>query len=267
MVSQSVKAVVLAGGIAAWSGEPKALFKFSGIPLILRVVNELQALPSIVQIAVVASEPVLSILPEFPKPCVKVHATSDLWANTQLGIKAVQPEPDDYLLLCAADIPFVTAESLQKFLDEALKAEADLVYLAVPLSEVQRFFGSKKFRRTSAKLKEGILTGGNLILLRARALPNISAFADQAIRSRKSLWQLGQIAGWRLLLKWLLSLLPVVGDAFLVSVSELEKRGEELLGCRCKGIIADLPELAFDVDKLEDYELAQSISAQKLVKA
>lgn len=267
MVSQSVKAVLLAGGTAAWSGEPKALLMVEGVPIILRVVNELRALPLISQIAVVGSDPVLSILPDFTKPCIKVQAESDLWINTQLGIKAVKPEPNDYLLLCAADIPFVTVESLQRFLNEALEAGADLTYLAVPLSAFQRIFGVEKFHRTSAKLREGILTGGNLLLLRARALPNIAAFADRAIRSRKSLWQLGQIAGWRLLLKWLLSLLPVVGDAFLISVSELEKRGEELLGCRCKAIIADLPELAFDVDKLEDYQLAQSVSAQNLRNA
>lgn len=262
-----MKAVVLAGGTAAWSGEPKALLTVNGVPLLLRIVKELQSLPSITQIVVVASEQVLSTLPESPKPCTKVPATSDLWTNTQLGIKAAQPEPDDYLLLCAADMPFVTAESLQRFLGEALKSEADLTYLAVPLSAFQRFFASGKFHRTSARLKEGVLTGGNLLLLRARALPNILPFADRAIRSRKSRWQLGQIVGWKLLLKWVLSHLPVVGDAFLVSVKELEKRAEELLGCRCKAVIADLPELAFDIDKLEDYELAQSISAQKSVKA
>lgn len=267
MVSQSVKAVVLAGGVATWRDEPKALLAVDSIPLILRVVNELQALPSISQIAVVGSESVLSVLADLRKPCIKVPATSDLWTNTQLGIKAVQPEPEDYLLLCAADMPFVTAESLQRFLDEALKAEADLTYLAVPLSSFQRLFVSEKFHRTSAKLKEGTFTGGNLLLLRAKALPNIAAFADRAIRSRKSLWQLGQIAGWKLLLKWLLSLLPIVGNAFLVSVGELEKRAEELLGCRCKAVIADLPELAFDIDKPEDYELAQSVFARKPIKA
>lgn len=262
-----MKAVVLAGGATTWSGEPKALLATNGIPIVLRLVNELQSLPSITQISVVGAETVLSILPEFPKPCVKVPATSDLWTNTQLGIKAVQPEPEDYLLLCAADMPFVTAESLLKFLDEALGTGADLIYLAVPLSAFNRFCASEKFHRTSAKLREGILTGGNLLLLRAKALPNIAAFADRAIRSRKSLLQLGQIAGWRLLFKWLLSHLPIVGNAFIVSVRELEKRAEELLGCSCKAIIADLPELAFDIDKLEDYELAKSISERRLTNA
>ncbi len=262
MVSQSVKAVVLAGGTADWLGEPKALLAINGVPLILRIVKELQALPSISQIAVVAPEKVLSILPEAPKGCIKVNATSDLWANVQLGIEAVKPEPDDYLLLCAADMPFVTRESLEKFLSKALEARADVAYLAVPLSAFQRFSALEKFRRTRARLKEGTFTGGNLFLLSAKALPNISLLADRAIRSRKSRWQLGQIAGWRLLFKWLLSHLPIVGNPFLVSISELERRAEELLGCRCKAVVADLPELAFDIDKLEDYELAQSLSTR-----
>ena len=259
VASQSVKAVVLAGGVVTWANAPKALLTIDGSPLILRVFNALQDLTLVNQIVVVGTRPVLSVLPDFSPKLVKVEAGSDLWTNTQLGIKAIQLEPDDYLLLCASDMPFVTRESLQSFLDAALKTGADLAYLAVPLSSLQRFFGSEKIRRTSARLKEGVLTGGNLFLVRAKALPNIMAFADQAVRYRKSRWKLGTIAGWRILGKWVLSLLPIIGRAFLVSVDEIVKRGEELLGCSCKAIIADLPELAFDVDKPEDYELAKNL--------
>ncbi len=254
MVSASVKGVVLAGGKTIWSGEPKALLPINGTPLLWRIIAALQAQPEVKRIAVVGTPELLALVPE---PVVKVPATADLWANTQLGIQAVQPNPDDYLLLCAADMPFVTAKSLRTFLDMALATGADLVYLAVPMAAVQRFFGAEKVRRTSATLREGELTGGNLLLVRVSVLPNIVALAEPVIHSRKSRWQLAKIAGARILLKWLLSLLPFVGRWFLVSVEELERRGKELLQCRCKGIIADLPELAFDIDQQEDYELAQ----------
>jgi len=257
VVSQSVKAVVLAGGLAHWLNSPKALLRFDGTPLVLRIVNSLLELPQVTKVAVVGSPEVLEVLPPSPK-CVKVQAASELWTNTQLGISAVTPESDDYLLLCAADMPFATASSLEAFLDAAFETGADIVYLAVPLRSFQKL-GLSEVRRTSARLREGVLTGGNLFLVRAKVLPNITAFAERAIRSRKSLWQLGQIAGWKLLSKWLLSLLPVVGGAFLVSVGELEKRAEELLGCRCKAVIAELPELAFDVDKPEDWQAAESL--------
>ncbi|MEZ8217264.1 MobA-like NTP transferase domain-containing protein [Candidatus Fervidibacteria bacterium JGI MDM2 SSWTFF-3-K9] len=256
MVSQSVKAVVLAGGVATWANMPKALLTLNGKPIVLRIVNALLSLQQVKQIAVVGPNAVLEVLPE---SLIKVEASSDLWANTKLGINALQPQPDDYLLLCAADMPFVTEQSLREFLDAAIASEADLVYLAVPMASFQRLFGSEKVRRTCARLKEGVLTGGNLLLLRARALSNIVTFADRAIQYRKSRWQLGKMAGWKILLKWVLSHLPLVGQLFLVSVDEIVKRGEELLGCKCKAIIAELPELAFDIDEPEDYEFAQRV--------
>ncbi len=256
MVSESVKAVVLAGGIAPWCGEPKALLRVNGTPLVLRVVTALHSLPEVSCIAVVGNPVVLQML---PKDVVKVEAAENLWTNTQKGIQAVQPEPNDYLLLCAADMPFVTAQSLQAFLEAAKRTGADLVYLAVPVEALQRFAQTKAVHRTSARLKEGMLTGGNLFLVRARIVPAIANLAERAIRYRKAKWQLAKLAGWRILLKWLLSRLPLLGNIFAVSVQELERRGEELLGCRCKGLIAPLPELAFDVDKPEDYALAQRL--------
>ncbi|MCS7264849.1 MAG: nucleotidyltransferase family protein [Armatimonadetes bacterium] len=257
VVSQSLKVVVLAAGMAHWIGEPKAILKVNSLPIILSLVNALQKIPSLTKISVVGPKEVLSVLPDLEN-LLKVQAFSDLWTNAQIGIKAVEPEQGDYLLLCAADMPFVTVESLQIFLEAAFQTGAEIVYLAVPISSLRRL-GLTEVRRTIARLKEGVFTGGNLFLVKAEVLKNINSIAEKAIRSRKSLWQLGKMAGWRLLLKWLLSHLPIAGKVFLLSVSELEKRAEELLGCKCKVIISDLPELAFDIDKPEDYKLAQKV--------
>jgi hypothetical protein len=80
--------------------------------------------------------------------------------------------------------------------------------------------------------------------------------AQKAIRWRKNPIRLGSLIGWRILWRFL------VGQ---LSVQELERRAEQLLGCRCKAIVADLPELAFDVDKPEDYALAQRLSSRFLI--
>lgn len=247
-----MKAIVLAGGTASWCGKPKALLTVDEKPLLLHIVHALQSLPPVTALVVVGAPDLLSLL---PKGVGKVEATDDLWTNTQRGIEAAQPAPDDFLLLCAADMPFVTTESLQTFLEMALATDADVVYLAVPIEALSRFLETTVFHRTTARLKEGVVTGGNLFLVRARVLPNIAALAEQAIRYRKTKWQLARLAGWRILLKWLLGHLPLLNRFCLVSVHDLERRGEELLNCRCKGLIADLPQLAFDVDKPEDYEL------------
>ncbi len=247
MANQSIKAVVLAGGLAHWTGLPKALLPVGDETLSQRTARILKATPWVTSIAVVA-EP--SVLETIPDGMVKVLSVGDLWANTLVGINALSPSPDDYLLLCAADMPFLTVEALQGFLTTALETGADLVYLAVPLEALQRFSGTEKVHKTKATLKEGKLTGGNLFLLKAKVLPNIADLAQRAIRFRKNPLRLGQLASWRIIARFLLRRL---------SVRDLERRAEELLGCRCKAVIADWPELAFDVDKPEDHRLAQRL--------
>lgn len=247
MANHPIKAIVLAGGLAHWAGLPKALLPVGDETLGQRTARILKAIPSVTSIVVVAEPSVLEGLPE---GIMRVPSVGDLWANTLAGIDALSPSPEDDLLLCAADMPFLTVEALQTFLTAAVNTGADLVYLAVPLTALQGFLGTEKVHRTSATLKEGTLTGGNLFLLKAKALPNITALAQQAIRFRKNPLRLGRLAGWHVIARFLLRRL---------SVRDLERRAEELLGCRCKAVIADLPELAFDVDKPEDYQLAQRL--------
>lgn len=251
MGNQTVSVIVLAGGIAEWSNTPKALLNVGSETLLERTVRVLQNVPTVARIAVVAPPQVLETL---SSPVLKVPAQGSLWANTVAGIDALSPKPDDYLLLCAVDMPFLTANSVQVFLTEAISANADLSYAAVPLEALHHFLNTDKVHRTSATLREGVFTGGNVFLMRVKALPNVARLAQEAIRRRKNPLWLGQLAGWHLILRFLLRRL---------SVRDIEVRAEELLSCRCKAVIADLPELAFDVDKLEDYELAKSLLASR----
>jgi molybdopterin-guanine dinucleotide biosynthesis protein A len=246
-------ALVLAGGKVSWSATPKASLPIADGTLLSRTLDALQAIPELRTIAVVAPS---ELLPTIPAPFLPISASDDLWANVLKGLQALQPEPSDLLLLCAADMPFITAEAVRRFLKAAWESDADLVYLAVPLAAVQTFCGDEKVHRTAVRLRDGELTGGNLLLVRVAILPSLREWAQKAIRWRKNPIRLGSLIGWRLLWRFL------VGQ---LSVQELERRAEQLLGCRCKAIVADLPELAFDVDKPEDYALAQRLSSRFLI--
>ncbi|MFA0750610.1 MAG: hypothetical protein SLRJCFUN_001013 [Candidatus Fervidibacter sp.] len=240
-------ALVLAGGKVSWSAIPKASLPIADGTLLTRTLDALQAIPELRPIAVVAPP---ELLPTIPAPFLPVPASEDLWANVLKGLQALKPEPSDLLLLCAADMPFITTEAVRQFLKAAWVSGADLVYLAVPLTAVQTFCGDEKVHRTALRLSEGELTGGNLLLVRAGILPSLHAWAQKAIRWRKNPLRLGSLIGWRLLWRFLIGQL---------SVRELERRAEQLLHCRCKALVANLPELAFDVDKPEDYALAQRL--------
>ena len=253
-VAQSVTyALVLAGGKVSWSAIPKAALTIADGTLLSRTLDALQAISELRTIAVVAPP---ELLPTVPVPFLPLPASEDLWANVLKGLQALKPEPSDLLLLCAADMPFITADAVRRFLKAAWDLDADLVYLAVPLVAVQTFCGSEKVHRTAVRLSEGELTGGNLLLVRAGILPSLHEWAQKAIRWRKNPLRLGPLIGWRLLWRFL------VGQ---LSVGELERRAEQLLGCRCKALIANLPELAFDVDKPEDYAFAQRLASRPLI--
>ncbi|MFA0731520.1 MAG: hypothetical protein LKKZDAJK_002157 [Candidatus Fervidibacter sp.] len=253
-VAQSVTyALVLAGGKVSWSAIPKAALTIADGTLLSRTLDALQATPELRSIAVVAPS---ELLPTIPAPFLPVPASEDLWANVLKGLQALKPEPSDLLLLCAADMPFITADAVRRFLKAAWDLDADLVYLAVPLAAVQTFCGEEKVHRTAVRLREGELTGGNLLLVRVAVLPSLHEWAQKAIRWRKNPLLLGSLIGWCLLWRFLIGQL---------SVGELERRAEQLLGCRCRALVANLPELAFDVDKPEDYALARRLSSHPLI--
>ena len=47
-----------------------------------------------------------------------------------------------------------------------------------------------------------------------------------------------------------------------LSIDDLERKASQILNCRAGAIIMQDVSLAFDVDKMEDYELAQKYLAQ-----
>ena len=239
-----IHALVLAGGHAPWRNTPKALLPINDRPLLTRTVEALTQVPQVATVTVVAPAECAPLLP----PSLRVvQAHGDLWTNVLAGLTAIHPSPEDFVFLCAADIPFVTATALQQLLEMAEESGADLVSLAVHADAVRQFCGNRDMHRTTVRLKDGEFTGGNVLLVRAQIVPQIDGLARRAVQLRKQPWRLGQLAGWRTIWRFLIGCL---------SVCDLERRAEELLGCRCKAIIAPLPELAFDVDKPADYDLA-----------
>ena len=64
---------------------------------------------------------------------------------------------------------------------------------------------------------------------------------------RKKPWMLARILGLKFILKFLMGTL---------TIDELQERVEELFGVKARAIISSYPEIATDVDKDSDFELA-----------
>lgn len=169
---------------------------------------------------------------------ITVPAGKRLADSLALGLGAALAHKPTHILVVTADIPWVTAASLDRFVSAAPKA--DLIYPAIPRGAAETQFAGQ--RRTYAKVKEGSFTGGNLILMTPAVVPSLLSFVDQLYRGRKNPFALAAVFGWDIVFK-LLS-----GRA---TIPELEARASKLLGVEARAFISEDATLGADIDKPE----------------
>ncbi|HEV3153662.1 MAG TPA: NTP transferase domain-containing protein [Candidatus Baltobacteraceae bacterium] len=147
------------------------------------------------------------------------------------------------LLYMTSDMPFVTGDAVKTFI-AAAPADA----LALPLTEwpdfSRRFPAAPPFGITLAGEK---VVNGGAFLIPPGAAPSIERFATQFFDARKSPLRMAALTGIPLLLQFLLRRL---------SVARLEEHAQRLLHVPAKAVRQAPPELAYDVDLLEEYRYA-----------
>lgn len=253
-----LNAVVLAGGRnsaemqAATGVENRALTPIGERTMLDHVASALHQAPSVGGLYVVGDVP-----PSDLYHCVRGGET--LLDNLMAGVRAAQGE-GEHLLVSTSDIPFLTPESVEDFLESALKSGGDLCCSYVPVALCYARFPEMK--RTAVKLREGRMTLGNLMLVNPRFLLAHQETILRAYAARKSPLKMAGLLGWGLIGRLLLA--QFVSPAFL-PIATLENGVSRLLGNggRAVGIRSDYPEIGTDVDRPEDVALARrTLSAQ-----
>ncbi len=246
-----VNAIVLAGapndGKLAECDDAKyeALIEIHGKPMVSYVLDILRSHSEIGKIVVVCPKEVSERLKAVPE-LIAVEVRGGLLENLKAGLS--QLDPDKLALIATADIPLLTHEAIDDLLKQAATHNADIYYPVVKREACEaRFPGIK---RTYLAIRDGTLTGGNIVLAKPAALFDAGRFLEQAIATRKKPWMMAQVLGLRLIFKFLVGRL---------SIQDVELRLEALTGIRGMGVISDYAEIAFDVDKPKDLELAKKI--------
>ncbi len=244
--SEPTCAVVLAGGETdpEWQKvsetQYRALVPIGGVPMYQRVVDALRAVPAIETILVVGQ------VPEGEGYGV-VSPGKNLLDNVRLGLER---SPHESVLFSTVDVPFLTAESVAFFLDESLRSGASLAYAVVPAEVCRERFPQMK--RTTVRLREGEVTGGNLFWVRRavalRELPRLEALYE----ARKQPVRLASQIGLGLLIQFLLARLI---SPHLLSIRQIERRVARILGVPVKAILTPYAEVGTDIDRLEHWEL------------
>ncbi len=165
----------------------------------------------------------------------------DMLDNVLSGLKTVD---DSTVLIATADIPLLTPFAVNAFLDQA-DPRYDVVYPIIEKSVVEAKFPES--RRTYVRLKDGIFTGGNVLLVRKEAVIRSQWTVRDLLSHRKSPMRLASDIGLTILVRWLLGNL---------SMTDAERRMKRLLDVEGKALRFNYPEVGVDVDKPEDWNLA-----------
>lgn len=162
------------------------------------------------------------------------------------GMRLLQEKGvSEQVLIMPSDIPFITTEAIDDFINQAQATKADFYY-PVTRKEVNeaKFPGVS---RTYVNIRDGIFTGGNLFILRSALFEQVLDMALKLVERRKNPLAMAKLFGFGLVWKYIVKRL---------SIAAVEKRFHEVLGIRGKAIISPYAEVGVDVDKPSDLELA-----------
>ena len=181
---------------------------------------------------------------------VRLPDGGDFVTNVVAGAKAYSGA--EFLLVATSDLPFLTAPLVSDFVCDALakarQTNADILYPIVPVAECYARFPNVK--RTSLRLREGVFTGGNLMLIRPSFLLERGEWIAESYAARKSVLKIARILGPTALLRLAVSqkLLPN-----LLTLDWLENRISRLIGATGRALICHAPEIATDLDRPSDF--------------
>jgi molybdopterin-guanine dinucleotide biosynthesis protein A len=144
----------------------------------------------------------------------------------------------DYFLISSADVPWLTAQAVDKFIEQA--PQVDMIYSIIAKDVLEAAFPGQK--RTYVKITEGLFTGGNVILLSRSALPKLLKVLNQLHQARKNPIGLARLFGFDMIIKLLLGRLRI---------PELEARASRILDLQARAFITTDASLGADIDKLE----------------
>lgn len=205
-----------------------------GRPMVDYVIDAIGGHPAITAVRVIG--------PTGNQPDVEYReAGESLWENIERGVDGF--DPDIPILIASSDIPLLTVPVVDDFLREA-PTGLDVVYPVVPKTVVEAYWPG--VRRTYIRMREGVFTGGNLFLIKPRAVVRAGSHARRLLAHRKSPIRLARDIGLALLFKFVTGLL---------SLSDAERAGGRLLAIKGRALIFPYPEVGIDVDKPEDLDM------------
>lgn len=254
--------VILAGGSLErefgqyFDVSHKALLPICGKTMVEYVLDALRQVPSLGRKVLVCGRDGLpaSIL---DKVDLRAESGNTIMDSVKSGIDALasrSPFSDEStVLLVPCDVPLLTPEAVEDFLERCSKRGATLCYsyLSKRVSE-EKYPG---LHHTYARLRDGVFCGGSLVLIAPSVVGQCAAFFSRLTGARKKPMEIASILGLKVILKFLTSTL---------SVADLEERISRLIGTKAVGVESPHAEISFNVDELSTLTRAVEIIGDRL---
>ena len=248
--------------LAEAAGAPhRALLEIEGEPMLLRVIEQLLAWPSIEQVLVNIDEPErIDAIPDLVRlrdaGRLRCEHSTDSPSRSVLESLDHSGLLEGPVLVTTADHALLDQTILEAFLEASARSDADLSVGLVARTTIEARFPTAK--RTYLRFRDDAYSGANLFLFRRPAARGVAEFWCRIERERKHPWHLARAFGWTNLLLFVTRRL---------SLETAMKRASRVLGVRVEAIPIPIAEAAIDVDKLEDLELVREILAARGAEA
>ncbi len=245
-------ALVLAGGpqdelAAHTAGAPnKAFVEINGVTLVERTLRALRSSASIGRIVVVAppashGSAALLLADEVRADGVRIRD------SLRSGLAGADPSAD--LLVSASDLPVLTPQAIDDFVNRAAAANADLTYGCLEKSTHMAAFPEAP--HTWAHLRDGDYCGTGFITMKPRVWPALERVIERLGEARKNPLKLASIFGWRILWRYALRRL---------TIAHAEARASYVIGAPVRAIVSPYAEIGINVDRLSDIALAEKLA-------
>ena len=248
-----VTTLVLAGGPADAVAQTqnainKAFINVAGKPLVVRTLEALRAAPAVGRIIVVAppsahDDPALQLADERRPDGKRI---TDSLASGLAGLP-----PDEPVLVSASDLPVLSVASIEDYLAQAARTNADLTYGCLEKAAHTAAFPTVP--HTWARLRDGTFCGAGFITIRPAIYPKLAQFIEQLGAARKHPLRLASLFGWNMLARY------ITGS---LTIARAEARASQLLGASVRAVITHYPEMAVNVDRVSDVALAEALIAR-----
>jgi len=244
--TQTFDAIVLGGGegVSIDPSQPiKGLVEIAGKPMVQWVVEALQEASSVNDIIVVL--PSGAQVGSWASDVRIVHSDGTILENGRKGFEAASGTRP--LLGVTGDIPALTASAIDDFTRQVQARRAQFAYPLIYEKDVQNQFPGST--RTYVKLREGKVTGGNIIACTMEAARTLEPLMDDFSALRKDPQKAVKLVGANIATKYALGSL---------SVSDVENRIYKMFNIRGAGIFTPYAEIGVDVDKPSDKTIVET---------